>query len=272
MKFSVLMSVYYKESPEFLEAAIESVLNQTVMPSEIVCVKDGKLTPELEEVLDNFDNSYKNMFKFIGFDENQGLGTALKNGVEACSYEIIARMDTDDIAVNNRFEKELKMMKEQNLDIVGSNILEFDGDIKNIISERIVPKTLESIKKYAKKRNPFNHMTVMYKKTAVLKAGNYKDFLWFEDYNLWVRMILSGSKMYNIQENLVYARAGINMFERRGGVEYIKREYKMQKAMLDMNFITNIRFVSNVIIRSIVRIMPNSLRGFVYRVMLRNKN
>ena len=231
MKFSVLMSVYYKESPKFLYEALESVLTQTVMPSEIVCIKDGLLTEELELILNEFSTKYNDIFKFIGFDENKGLGYALRIGVEECSYEIIARMDTDDIARKDRFEKQLNIISEQNIDIVGSNILEFDGNINNIISKREVPSTFESIKEYAKKRNPFNHMTVMYKKTAVLKAGNYKEFLWFEDYNLWVRMIVSGAKMYNIDEALVYARTGTAMFERRGGLTYVKREYSMQKDM-----------------------------------------
>lgn len=269
MKFSVLMSVYYKEDPKYLKEAIESILNQTVMPSEIVIIKDGKLGDNLNNILDQFDKNYKSLFKFIEFEENQGLGIALRRGVEECSYEIIARMDTDDIAAKNRFERELAIMQEKNLDIVGSNIVEFDGNIENIISKRNVPDTDENIKSYAKKRNPFNHMTVMYKKSAVLKAGNYKNFLWFEDYNLWIRMIMNGAKMYNIQENLVYARTGASMFERRGGVKYIKREYKMQKEMLKIKFISYKEFMFNILTRSAVRIMPNKLRGFVYMKMLR---
>lgn len=269
MKFSVLMSVYYKEDPKYLKEAIESVLDQTVMPSEIVVIKDGKLGDNLNNVLNEFDKKYESLFKFIQFEENQGLGIALRRGVEECSYEIIARMDTDDIAAKNRFERELAIMQEKNLDIVGSNIVEFDGNIENIISRRNVPDTDESIKSYAKKRNPFNHMTVMYKKSAVLKAGNYKNFLWFEDYNLWIRMIMNGAKMYNIQENLVYARTGASMFERRGGVKYIKREYKMQKEMLKIKFISYKEFIFNILSRSAVRIMPNKLRGFVYMKMLR---
>ena len=269
MKFSVLMSVYYKEDPKYLKEAIESILNQTVMPSEIVIIKDGKLGDNLNNILDQFDKNYKSLFKFIEFEENQGLGIALRRGVEECSYEIIARMDTDDIAAKNRFERELAIMQEKNLDMVGSNIVEFEGNIENIISKRNVPDTDENIKSYAKKRNPFNHMTVMYKKSAVLKAGNYKNFLWFEDYNLWIRMIMNGAKMYNIQENLVYARTGASMFERRGGVKYIKREYKMQKEMLKIKFISYKEFIFNILTRSAVRIMPNRLRGFVYMKMLR---
>ena len=269
MKFSVLMSVYYKESPIFLKKSIESVLNQTIKPSEIVFIKDGPLTDELEEILDYYKEMYKGLFKFISFEENKGLGSALRRGIEVCSFEIIARMDTDDICVKNRFERELKELKERNIDIVGSNILEFDGNINNVIAERVVPKTDIEIKNSAKKRNPFNHMTVMYKKSAVLKAGNYRDFLWFEDYNLWIRMIMSGAKMYNIQEDLVYARTGKSMFGRRGGKEYIRREYKMQKYMLKYKFINLPRFYTNVIGRTFVRIMPNKIREIFYIKILR---
>ena len=269
MKFSVLMSVYYKESPVFLYEALESILIQTVMPSEIVCIKDGVLTDELEAVLSEFSNKYKDMFKFIGFNENKGLGYALRIGVEECSYEIIARMDTDDIARKDRFEKQLNIITQQNVDITGSNILEFDGNIENIISKRNVPSTFSGIKEYAKTRNPFNHMTVMYKKSAVLKAGNYKEFLWFEDYNLWVRMIVTGAKMYNTEEVLVYARTGSAMFERRGGFQYVKKEYSMQKDMLKLKFISKSRFMINVSERAVVRMIPNKLRKFVYMKLLR---
>jgi glycosyltransferase involved in cell wall biosynthesis len=269
MNISVLMSVYFKESPVFLKEAIDSILQQTVKADEIVCIKDGKLTKELDSLLDKYDEENPGLFKFIVFEENKGLGNALRNGVEACSNEIIARMDTDDIALPTRFEKQFTRMKENDLDIVGSNILEFDGSVDNILSERKVPSTYEMIKAYAKKRNPFNHMTVMYKKSAVLKAGNYKDFLWFEDYNLWVRMILNGAKMYNIQEDLVYARTGKSMFGRRGGLEYIKREYKMQKNMKELKFISNFEFCKNIIARSVIRLIPNSLREIIYLKVLR---
>ena len=269
MKFSVLMSVYFKEDPKCLKEALKSILNQTVMPSEIVCIKDGQLGAKLDKVLEEFVKSYENMFKFVEFKKNQGLGTALREGVKNCTYDVIARMDTDDIAISTRFEKELKAMTELNLDIVGSNIAEFDGSIDNIISKRIVPEIDNSIKNYAKKRNPFNHMTVMYKKEAVLKVGNYQDFLWFEDYNLWIRMIMSGAKMHNIQECLVYARTGANMFERRGGIKYIRQEYKAHQKMLEYKFISHKEFLRNIILRSSVRLLPNRLRGLIYLKVLR---
>lgn len=269
MKFSVLMSVYYKENPNYLKEAIDSILKQTVRPSEIVIIKDGKLTVELEMVLEDYINKYEKLFKIIEFKENKGLGVALEIGVLQCSYDIIARMDTDDIAREDRFEKQLEVMKVKKVDIVGSNISEFDGSVSNIISQRIVPENSVDIKNFAKKRNPFNHMTVMYKKEAILKAGNYKEFLWFEDYNLWVRMFLSGANGYNIQENLVNARTGKEMFSRRGGFKYIRQEINMQKFMLSERYISIKEYTRNVFERMVVRIMPNKIRGLIYLKIIR---
>ncbi|MGL5616064.1 MAG: glycosyltransferase [Sarcina sp.] len=269
MKFSVLMSVYFKENPKYLSEAIESVLNQTVIPSEIVIVKDGKLSEDLDNVINNYIKKYKNLFKIIELEKNQGLGVALEKGIVACSYEIIARMDTDDISKNDRFEKQLKIMEEKSLDIVGSNISEFDGEQENIISQRLVPETLEEIKKFSKRRNPFNHMTVMYKKESILNAGNYKEFLWFEDYNLWVRALLKGAKCYNIQENLVNARTGREMFSRRGGIKYIKQEIKMQKFMVKNKYISLYTYGTNILERIFIRVLPNKIREIIYLIFLR---
>lgn len=269
MKFSVLMSVYYKENPKYLKDAIESVLNQTVKADEIVIIKDGKLTVELDMILEEYTNKYKGLFKIIEFKSNRGLGVALREGVLSCSNEIIARMDTDDIARKDRFEKQLKILNDKNLDIVGSNIAEFDGEITNIISNRTVPENSKDIKLFSKKRNPFNHMTVMYRKDAVLKAGNYEEFLWFEDYNLWVRMFMAGAKAYNIQENLVNARTGREMFARRGGFKYIKQEVNMQNFMLRKKYISYKEYIVNLFERMMVRVMPNKLRGIIYLKLLR---
>jgi len=264
------MSVYYKEKPSYLKEAISSILNQSLKPSEIVLIKDGKLTEELEAVIDDFANCNPNLFKIISFDNNMGLGMALQEGVLNCSYDIIARMDTDDIAKPDRFEKQIKIFKENpEIDIVGSYIDEFDENINNIISRRIVPVNDSEIKKFAKRRNPFNHMTVMYRKKSVLEAGNYKPFLWNEDYYLWVRMILKGCKMYNIPESLVFARTGTNMFERRGGIKYIRPELNLQKEFLDLGFINTYEYITNVIFRSTVRLIPNKARGLVYTKLLR---
>lgn len=265
MCFSVLMSVYYKENPAWLKEALNSVLCQTIKPSEIVLVKDGALTKELDRTIDEFTIENPSLFKIISFEKNMGLGVALREGVQACKNDIIARMDTDDIAKLDRFEKQLNVLKESpHIDIVGSYIIEFEGNIDNVLAERRVPTDDIEIKKYSKRRNPFNHMTVMYRKKAVLKAGNYQHFLWNEDYYLWVRMILNGSKMYNIPEYLGYARTGRQMFERRGGIKYIRQELDLQREFLELGFINIYEYLTNILIRSTIRLLPNSLRGMVY--------
>lgn len=271
MQFSVLMSVYEKEKPNFLKSAIDSILNQSIKPDEIVIVKDGKLTKELDNIINSYAEQNPNLFNIVELLENKGLGTALAIGVEQCKNEIIARMDTDDICVYNRFEKQLEIFKNNpNIAMVGSCIDEFEGDIINKISVRTVPENNQDIISYAKTRNPFNHMTVMYKKSKVIKAGNYKPFLWNEDYYLWVRMIVDKNEFYNIQESLVYVRAGNEMFERRGSFEYAKQDLRLQKEFYKLGFINKSQAISNSIKRSVVRVIPNKLRKLIYLKLLRN--
>lgn len=268
--FTVLMSVYAKENPTFLTEALDSVLAQTIEPSEIVLVKDGPLTFELEKVIDNYINKYPENFKIISLQENKGLGIALKIGVDNSSFDIIARMDSDDIAKSDRFEKQLKVLTlNPDVDIVGSYIKEFEGDITNILSVRKVPTSSKEIYDYARRRNPFNHMTVMFRKNAVYGAGNYKQSLYTEDYYLWARMIKNNSKMANIPESLVYARTGRDLFKRRGGLIYVKSEINLQKKLYSIGFINLWEAVINVGLRVLIRIMPNALRGYVYKKLLR---
>lgn len=271
MKISVLISIYFKENPIYFKAAIESIINQTYRPSEIVIVKDGDLTEELDEVINYYNLKYEGLFNIVCLEENKGLGIALNEGIKACKYDVIARMDGDDICVKDRFEKQINYLKEnKQIDIVGSYISEFDKAIENIISTKKVPISNEEIYAYAKKRNPFNHMTVMFRKYAVINAGNYKDFKWNEDYYLWVRMLNKGIKAHNIPEILVHARTGDAMFERRGGKEYCKVEYRLQKEYLRLGFITKKEFLLNVLLRSFVRLIPNKVRRYIYTRFLRN--
>ena len=270
MKFSVLMSVYYKEDPLFLRQAIESIINQTVPPTEIVIVKDGPLTKELDEVIDEYVQKYEGLFNILSLETNCGLGIALAKGVHSCKYDIIARMDTDDIANETRFKKQLDIFKKDpKVDIVGSNISEFMEDPNVPYSERKVPEKYEDIIKFAKKRCPFNHMTVMYKKQAVLDAGNYIKFESLEDYYLWARMLNNGCYAVNIPENLVYARIGNGMFERRSGIGYVKSEFRLQKKFKEIGFINGIQLSYNLVGRTFIRIIPNNLRKFIYVKLLR---
>ena len=221
LKFSVLISVYIKENPEYFDTALESVVNQTLMPNEIVIVKDGALTEELDAVIEKYVSKYPQLFNIVALEKNVGLGDALRIGVLNCKNEIIARMDSDDICHRERFEKQIKFLTENsNIDLVGSWISEFEEKPEQIISYRQLPIEHEKIYKFGQFRCPVNHMTVMYKKEAVLKAGNYQTFKNIEDYYLWGRMLKQGSVFANIPECLVNVRAGQAMFKRRANLTY----------------------------------------------------
>ena len=223
MEFSVLMSVYYKEKSKYLKESIHSLLEQTIIPNEILIVKDGKLTDELEEVLNSFKLKNSNLFNFVELEQNQGLGVALNVGLKKCKYNLVARMDSDDICEKDRFEKQINIFKKNaNIDIVGTNVIEFTEDMKKIISSKSVPESDIEIKKFLKKRNPINHMSVMYKKDKVVNVNSYEKCPYFEDYYLWCKLARNGANFYNIQENLVKVRGGTNMYKRRGGKEYSK--------------------------------------------------
>lgn len=272
MKFSVLLSVYKNEKPEYLQVALMSIVNQTLLPDEIVIVEDGILTPGLDVVIQNFKDKYKNIVKLLPFKENRGLGLALHDGVLACSYEYIARMDTDDIALPKRFAKQLAYLKEHpDVAMVGSWITEFSKDAEHPDTITKLPYTYGDIVAYAKKRNPFRHMTVIYKKSAVIDSGNYRDFLWFEDYDLWVRMIQKGYKVANIPEVLVNVRADDAMFARRSGWKYWRQDMRFQRMLLAFSYIDIFMFLQNIVVRTIMRVFPNFLRIFLYKNILRIK-
>lgn len=268
-EFSVLMSIYYKEKPEYLRVCIDSILASTVLPNEIVIVKDGPLTDELDDALNEYDQKYPQLFKFIALEQNQGLGLALAEGLPQCSNELIARMDTDDIVVANRFELQLKAFEEDSeLDICGGQIFEFEENPDEIIAERKVPLTHSEIVEYQKLRCAFNHMTVMYKKSKVLEAGNYQDCPLMEDDWMWVRMILGGAKCKNLPECLVYARTNRTMVARRGGMSYYKKYKSARKRILDKGFITKKQYRKTNRIQWIVCAMPAWLRKFVFFKLL----
>jgi glycosyltransferase involved in cell wall biosynthesis len=270
-KYSVLMSLYIKEKPEYLKLAVESMIRQTIIPDEIVIVKDGPLTTELEEVLQEYMDKYPELFNIVAIENNIGLGLALNLGLKNCKNELVARMDTDDIAMPERCEKQLQAFeKDTELSILGGNISEFIDCEKNIVSRRIVPTDYTEIGRYLKKRCPLNHMTVMFKKSEVLKAGNYCEWFWNEDYYLWIRMFEAGCKFGNLPEVLVNVRVGKDMYKRRGGLEYFKSEAALQKYMLEKKIIGFRTFTYNVAIRFVLQvIMTDTMRGFVFKKLAR---
>ncbi len=206
-------------------------------------------------------------FKTIYLQENKGLGNALREALKNCDYELVARMDSDDIAMSRRFELQLKtFLKHPNVDIVGGNITEFIGSPSNIRAERVVAKTDATIKKDMKKRCAMNHMTVMYKKTAVQNSGGYRDWFCNEDYYLWIRMMERGYTFENIPVALVNVRTGEDMSARRGGWKYFKSEQLIQKYMLMHKLISIPRYIYNVIIRFCGEVVaPNWLRSKMFR-------
>lgn len=270
--YSVLMSVYIKEKPEYFKEAVDSMLNQTVKTNDFVIVCDGPLTEGLNKVIADYVTTYSGLFNVYRLEKNMGLAKALNNGILQCKNEIIARMDSDDVSAPTRMEEQLKAMREQQADIVGSNIIEFVGDISNTKNTREVPEEHGDIMRFAKKRSPFNHPSVMYRKTAVVQAGFYEDYRYFEDYNLWVTMLHQGFKGYNIQKNLVYMRAGEDMYKRRGGISYVGCIYRFNRHLRQIGFISMPSFLSGVIIRTVVSLIPNGVRSRLYKKILRKED
>ena len=247
--FSVLLSLYHKESALFLHQSLESVFAQTLLPTEVILVEDGPLSEELHAVVKEFMDRYLEL-KVIPLVENQGLGKALNEGLKHCSYDIVARMDTDDVAKPDRFEKQLAIFQEHpEVDVVGAWIDEVEGAVTNVLSVRRVP---------------------MFRKSAVLKAGGYKHFPLFEDYYLWVRMLMDGARFYNIQESLLFFRFSPDMFKRRGGWRYAVTEVKLQTLFYRIGFIDFFSLIRNICIRLVTRLLPNDFRSLLYKRFIRN--
>lgn len=266
MKYSALLSVYYKEKPMYLKECLESLVNQTIRPDQIVIVKDGPISDELNKVISNFIN--KNNQITINIVENKtnlGLGKALNNGMKYCTNELVARVDTDDINKINRMELQLKeFSNNKKLSVCGSNIEEFDKDINQIISIRKVPENHIEIYEGSKFKNPMNHMSVMFKKEDIMQVGSYEDFPYFEDYYLWVKLLSKGFEFYNIQKPLVSARVESDFYERRGGVQYFKKELNFQKELKRRKYVSNLTFVKNIFLRCLPRLLPKKILKIVY--------
>lgn len=269
------MSVYKKENSIYLREAINSILKQTILPTEIVIIKDGKLTKELEDTLNYYTFNFPQLFSIYGYNENKGLGYALNYGLKYCKNELIARMDTDDIAHPKRCELQLKeFQRNYQLSVVGSFIQEFytTKNKKILAGKRTVPIRDKEIKKYTKKRCPFNHMTVMFKKGDVIKSGGYKKWHFNEDYYLWIRMLESTCIFKNIPIVLVFARIDKNMYQRRGGIKYFISEKRLQQYMLNRQIITREQYFINVFLRFIIQVLlPSFLRKSVYDFFARKK-
>lgn len=270
MAFSVLMSVYNKEKPEYLSQALDSVIGQSLQPDEIVLIKDGPLTSALEEVIEQRKHSYPH-FKIYQFESNVKLGRALAKGIELCQYDLVARMDTDDIAVKDRFSVQYHYMIEHpQISACGGWISEFTTE-GTYCKTKKMPEGMEKIRKYARYRNPLNHMTVMFRKKAVLNAGNYRHFPFLEDYDLWLRMIHQGCEFENIEKVLVEARTEENLYERRGGRQYCENYLELRKQQYKMGILKKHEYIVAVLLTLIMTLQPSSIRKYIYRKILRKQ-
>lgn len=268
-KFSATIGCYKNDNPKDFETAFLSIYNQTVRPDEIIITVDGPIPSELDAVVTRFEREYQAVI--LRSEQNNGLGMAHALAVTHAKYDWIAIMDADDISVPDRFEKQLSYISEHSeLSILGGQIEEFIGSTDNIVGKRVVPENDLSIKTYLKKRCPFNHMSIIARKTDILNAGNYQDWHYNEDYFLYCRMLFNGAVFHNLTDTLVYVRVGEEMYKRRGGWKYFKSEAKLQRWMLSHKIIALPRYCINVFIRLCVQVlMPNWIRGFVFQKLFR---
>lgn len=271
--FSVLMSIYYKEKSEYLEESLKSILiNQTLIPTEVIIVKDGKLTNKLEKTLNKYKKMFPSILKFVSLEKNVGLGKALQIGLLKCKYDIIFRMDTDDISVSTRFEKQIEYMQNYpNVSVLGGFIEEFE--ISPNSSKRIkkMPISYDAILKYAKFRNPLNHMTVCFRKSAILKVGNYQPLYYLEDHFLWARLLVNGNIIENLPDVLVYARIGNGFNDRRGNKKYVKGWKILQTYLYKNKFINIFEKTRNIFGMYTIVYVPPKIRLFLYDNVLRKK-
>ncbi|WP_232610790.1 glycosyltransferase [Photobacterium phosphoreum] len=264
MNFSILMSLYKKEKSSYLDSCLESIYKQTIKCDNIVIVHDGPLTPELYSILDKW--KYFLQINEVKLPKNIGLGRALNEGLKYCKYDLVGRVDTDDINLPERFEKQYRYMQQnKNVAVTSSHIAEFDQDCDQITGKRMVP-LYDRLHKVIHIRNPINHMTVMFRKKVIIKVGGYQHFPNMEDYYLWVRVYDKGYIISNMDEVLVLARVGNGMLERRQGWSYFKTEIKFLKKLIHMNSVKRKpKIILIFIIRACTRILPPYLLSIFYR-------
>jgi glycosyltransferase involved in cell wall biosynthesis len=262
--FSLLMPVYNGDRPDYLRRAFRSAVDdQTVRPDQVVIVRDGPVRDELAECLDELQASSVVPVTFIPLEENRGLGPALDRGLAASWFDVVARMDADDVAMPYRFEVQLPLIEDA--DIVGSGLLEFVGDTNDVVGQRVPPLDQERISRYARVHDPFNHPTVVYRRSAVQAAGGYGDIPLMEDYSLFARMLAGGARAVNVPEPLVFYRVGATAFKRRGGLRLLRSELRLQHEFRRSGFTSPLEYTRNVAIRGGYRLVPWWCRRAVYR-------
>lgn len=265
--FALLISVYDGDRPDYIRQALRSAVDdQTVRPDQVIIVRDGQVRDELAVCLADIMAHCQVPVTFIPLDHNGGLGPALNEGLKASSFDVVARMDADDIAMPHRFAVQLPLM--QDADIVGAGLLEFVTDTDDVVGQRVPPVDPGHIARYARMHDPFNHPTVVYRREAVLAAGGYTSLPLMEDYSLFARMIQAGARTRNVAEPLVYYRVGQSAFRRRGGTALLRSELALQREFLSSGFTTPAGYLRNVMVRGGYRLVPWWLRRAIYRPLV----
>lgn len=265
-EFSILLSIYAKESPEYFNECMHSLWDQqSLKPTQIVLVKDGSLTLELDNIIEEWKVKLKEVLVIVPLEHNVGLGKALNIGLSNCSNEWVFRMDTDDICVPDRFEKQINFIKAHpDISLLSGQIEEFDGSVENVTGIKSVPQTHNEILKFSKTRNPFNHMAMAYKKSAIESVGGYQHHLYMEDYNLWLRLLSAGFKAANLKDTLVIVRAGEDMIKRRKGKVYVNSEWQLFKLKRSLGYQPTTLALLTFTARSIPRLLPTGILSKVY--------
>lgn len=271
--FSVLMSVYNKENAEHFDLSLNSILvKQTRCPDEFILVCDGPLTKQLNTVIEKYEKMFPQILRIFRKETNQGLGEALRFGLLQCNYPLVARADSDDVCVEDRFEVQLRFMEQHpDISIISSYIDEFDDDWEKPNNIKTCPLEHEKLKKYAKVRNPLNHMAVMFRKSDIIEVGNYRHVPYTEDYDLWLRAIINGKKLGNIDRILVHARVGNGRITRRSNKAHITSWKQLNQYMYENSFITYRERIRNMLNIRVFVYMPKFLKKILYDKVLRKK-
>jgi glycosyltransferase involved in cell wall biosynthesis len=263
LKFTVLLSLYCKESPDYLNYCLQSIADNTLRPDQVIIVYDGEVGEQLEAVVDKY--TLRLPIEVVRITKNIGLGNALNYGLSFSTNDVVIRMDTDDKCLSCRFEKQISYLEQHpQVVLLGSAVEEFDESMKYSQGIRFSESSHLKIKEYAKKRNPFNHMSVVFKKSVIEKVGGYQHHYYMEDYNLWLRVIASGYLTYNSPEVLVYVRAGKSMIGRRKGIKYILSEIKLANIKRKLKIDSFFGVITVAILRIIPRFLPTALLKYFY--------
>ena len=268
--YSVLMSVYHRANPAHFQEALESMVTQTVVTDDFVIVCDGPLTPELDAVLETYQRRYPEIFRIVRLETNVGIGKAANIGLQYCKNDLVAKMDADDIAVPTRCEVQLKRFAEcPELTVMGGYIEEFDQDPNSPISVRTVPLSNENIRNFARRRQPFNNMTVMYRREAVMKVGGYRDLRRSEDFDLYIRLLHAGYYCENVDQVFVQARVDVDAFARRGSLGTLKGCAESRWNAYKLGYASFLDVCVCVCGELVILLCPPAVRKFIYQKFLR---